>query len=219
MLQAYNYETGSPIAASFGRDLGTYTGPAEKTAGGNFQCNDKICWPIGSVVESTFASLQRQLNRFAAVGGFSPIAIDTFIGTDTLTAVLAVIRVLASQSKAAKAVAAAGTGRAGHVAVATWAAELTQEFKAGADARSLPAAVGAVVGPAAGQPSAGPKPGPTYKAPSLPKTKTPKGVWWTIAVLATTGTIVVGYAIYKRRSQKPARAQLPPRVRTPVFAR
>jgi hypothetical protein len=229
MLQAYNYDTGAPIAAKFGedagkdpgkdpgedpgKDLGKYMGPAEKNAGGNFQCNDSMCWPIGKDVSTVFADLQRQANRFAAEAGFDPIAIDTFIGPTTLAAVNGVIRVLASASNGAKAVFMAGIGQPGYVAAATWAAELAAEFKVAADARKLPPGTGPIVGHAVGQPG-GPKPGPTYKRPDLKGEKT-QTVWWVLAGLALLGASVVGYTVYKRSKKTPKT----PRVRAPAFAR
>ena len=226
MLQAYNYDTGAPIAASFDDlptllgQLGKYTGPGEKKDGANFNCGATICWPIGKDTEAVWANLQRQLNRFAKKAGFSKIDIDTFIGPKTVAAINAVARETASSSDGVKAVAAAGSGKSAWIAAAIWAEELEREFRAAANAQGLPAASGAIVGVAAGQTrTPGPKPGPGYVPPSLDQKKgIPKAVWWVVGIAALAGIGTIGYMTYKR-SKQPASKRKTARVRAPAFAR
>jgi lysozyme family protein len=62
-----------------------HLGEATFVKGTNFNCNASICYGIGAA-HDTLKQLQQAINSFATRARFTPIAVDGFIGTGTVTA-------------------------------------------------------------------------------------------------------------------------------------
>ena len=197
MLQAIYTKLPQLGAHQFGAHQLGETYKCGSTASGGY-----ICWSLDNATEELFASLQRQVNRFAAKAGFTPLIIDTQIGKDTVAALIkaidhaAVTGVLPVWSQPAFAVIAELKGEAQIAAVAQWAYELQSVLSDSAGDLNLPPGTGEIVRPSR---STG-----TTTPTSVTKVRPPKPsegsstIWWVIGILAAGGIGTVGYLTYKR---------------------
>lgn len=171
-------------------------GAADFTKGVNYNCGANICWGIGKANHATLEALQNAINRFAASLGFSPIKVDGFIGSATVSAASAVAKNVLSANPAMLAIAASKE------ALTAAAPAFTAAALQAATTQALPA-----VPPPATKPVAKTETQKQEEQQAQRESSSGSGagaaksnwVWYVLGAAAILGIGAVGYMTYKRR--------------------
>jgi len=155
------------------------------------------CVGVGDDVIGGFKALQRQINRFASVAGFSPITVDGEPGPGTLAAAQAVISYIQKNPATMTSLAPQSSVNS----LCAYATSYVRSFYEAANTLGLPAGEGDPASPPASTPDLTQLPAPAPAPAGAPK-KSNTWLWIGGAFLlaATAGT--VGYVVYRRRQRR-----------------